>query len=132
MSPLVQRLLDAAFGRAPLAEANQAIARAREARAEGGQPAVSYEVALPALDPDPYLTGRVLPKLVYFLDCRGAPLVGGGGQGVFVSLFTPGGLHFIGAGEVVAALGAARGLDPAELRRRYGERGVGDPPLLGG
>lgn len=129
MSPLLERLLAAAFSRGRLEEANQAIDRAREERGVGGQPAVSYEVALPALDPDQFLTHRLLPRLVYFLDCRGAPLVGA--RGVFVSLFTAEGLHFIDAGEVVAVLAAARALDPAELKRRYGERGAGDPPLLG-
>jgi len=129
MTALVERLQGLAFARAPLPEANDAIARVREERAAGGQAALSYEVALPALDPDTYLTHRLLPRLVYFLDCRGASLLGG--EGLFVSLFSAQGLHFIEAGAVLRALGEARGLDPAELRRRYGEGGVGDPPLLG-
>ncbi len=129
LSGLVGRLQAAAFARAPLEEANQAIEQAREARAAGGRPAVSYEVVLPALDPDRYLTHQVLPRLVYFLDCRGVPLAGA--PGVVVSLFTAEGLAFVGAGEVVAVLAEARGLDLLTLAARYGERGTGDPPLLG-
>jgi hypothetical protein len=128
VSDLLARLQALAFARAPLADANDAIARAREDRAGGGQPAVSYEAALPALDPEHHLTHRLLPRLVYFLDCRGARLPAA--SGVFVSLFTPGGLLFIDAGTLVVALAAERGLALAELVRRYGQAGAGDPPLL--
>jgi hypothetical protein len=86
-------------------------------------------VALPALGPDEYLTHRVLPKLLYFLDCRGVKPPSSGG--VFLSLFTADGLHFIDAGLVVEKLVAARGLTMAEAVRRYGADGAGDPPLLG-
>jgi hypothetical protein len=129
VSPLLERLLALAFARAPLEDANQAIARAREDRGVPGQPAVSYEAALPALDPDHHLAHQLLPRLVYFLDCRGAALPAAGG--VFVSLFTPGGLYFLEAGPLVVALAAVRGLSLGELRHRYGQAGVGDPPLLG-
>jgi hypothetical protein len=47
-------------------------------------------------------------------------------------LFTPQGLYFIDAGAMVMALGAALGVvTPAELVRRYGENGTGDPKRLG-
>jgi hypothetical protein len=130
VSGLVERLVELAFAHAEPEAANVGIARAREAWASGGTPGLSYEAALPALDPEQYLTHRLLPRLVYFLDCRGAPMTGG--EGVFVSLFTPSGLHFIDAGTLVATVAAARGLTAEDLVRRYGQQGVGDPPLLGG
>jgi hypothetical protein len=129
VSPLLERLLAQAFARAPLEDANQAIDRAREDRGAAGQPWVSYEATLPALDPDRHLTHQLLPRLVYFLDCRGAALPAA--AGVFVSLFTPDGLHFLDAGPLVVALAAERRLSLGELRHRYGQAGVGDPPLLG-
>lgn len=127
MSPLVDELIALAFERATPLEANEAIGRARELKGEG---ALSYEVALPALGPDEFLTHRVLPKLAYFLDCRGVKPPSSGG--VFVSLFSPAGLFFIDAGPVVERLASARGLTLAEVFRRYGADGAGDPPLLGG
>ena len=133
LTPLVEQVTAHAFHRAPVAGANAAIEAARAMRSADGQQAVSYEVALPALAPDEFLTRKTRPKLVYFLDCRGVvlrterpatPLV-------FVSLFTPEGLFFVEAGVVVAQLGAACGLSLDELVRRYGADGRGDPPLLG-
>jgi hypothetical protein len=129
MSPLLQQLEALAFDRASPGDANQAIEAARVACGSQLAPALSYELALPALGPDEFLTHRALPKLVYFLDCRGAKLPHA--PGVFVSLFTAQGLWFFDAGALVQALATARGLTLAELVRRYGEGGVGDPPLLG-
>ncbi|MCC6332618.1 MAG: hypothetical protein IT380_01365 [Myxococcales bacterium] len=117
------------FQRADVAQANEAIASARERLEVDGAPGTSYEVVLPALDPDEFLTHRALPKLVNFLWCRGARLPGS--AGVFVSLFTPEGLFFIEAGPLAVLLGEARGLDAAELMRRYQPDGPGDPLLLG-
>ena len=131
MTPLLEQLSELAFHRAAPADANAAIDEARAVRTEAsGQDAVSYEIALPALAPDEFLTTRALPKLVYFLDCRGVKVPGSGG--VFVSLFTAAGLLFIDAGPLVERLAQARGLSMAELVRRYGSDGKGDPPLLGG
>ncbi|MBL9038927.1 MAG: hypothetical protein JNG84_10455 [Archangium sp.] len=129
MTALVDSLVAQAFDRASVTEANQAIDAARARYGGDGGPATSYEIALPGFDIDTFLTGRALPKLIYFLDCRGerppaAPTT-------FVSLFTPTGLFFIDAGAVALTLGAALGLSPAELVRRYGERGTGDPKRLG-
>lgn len=123
---LVSELCALAFDRAAPAEANEAIARARE-RFDGS--GVSYEVVLPELAPDEFLAHRVLPKLVNFLCSRGARLPGSGG--VFVSLFTGDGLYFVEAGPFAVRVGAERGLDAAELTRRYRPDGPGDPPLLG-
>ena len=131
MSPLVEQLSQLAFHRALPTEANRAIDDARAVRTEHtGQEAVSYEVALPSLAPDEFLTTRVLPKLVYFLDCRGVKVPGSGG--VFVSMFSAEGLLFVEAGPMVELLTRARGLTLAEVVRRYGSDGKGDPPLLGG
>lgn len=123
---LVAELTSLAFARGELTQANAAI---DDARTQRGVNALSYEVALPALGPDEFLTGRVLPKLLYFLDCRGVKPPAS--SGVFVSLFTPEGLHFIDAGPVVEKLVNARGLTMAEAVRRYGADGAGDPPMLG-
>lgn len=130
MSAILDQLNQLAFHRASPVEANAAIDEVRATRSEGGQDAVSYEVALPALAPEEFLTTRVLPKLTYFLDCRGVKVPGSGA--VFVSMFTPEGLLFVEAGPMVEVLARARGLTLAETVRRYGADGKGDPMLLGG
>jgi hypothetical protein len=131
MNPVLEELTQLAFHSASPAEANGAIDEVREERSEGGtREATSYEVALPALAPDEFLTTKVLPKLVYFLDCRGVKVPGSGG--VFVSMFASDGLLFIEAGPMVEVLAKARGLTLAEVVRRYGSDGKGDPALLGG
>lgn len=130
MSPLTEALAALAFARAPNAEANVAISRVRDERSGEGHEAVSYELALPALSPDEFLKDKALPRLTYFLDCRGVKVPNSGG--VFVSVFTPDGLLFADAGAVVELLAKARGLTLAEVVRRYGADGQGDPMLLGG
>lgn len=130
MNTVLEQLTQLAFHRASPAEANQAIEDVRNQRSEGGVDALSYEVALPALAPDEFLTTKVLPKLVYFLDCRGVKVPSSGA--VFVSLFSAEGLYFLEAGPMVEVLTKARGLTLAEAVRRYGADGKGDPPLLGG
>ncbi|MDP2276043.1 MAG: STAUR_1299 family protein [Archangium sp.] len=129
MSPILEQLQQLAFHRASPLAANEAIEEVRIARSES-QDAVSYEIALPALAPDEFLTARALPKLVYFLDCRGVKVPASGA--VFVSLFTADGLLFLEAGPMVEVLAKARGLTLAEVVRRYGSDGKGDPALLGG
>jgi hypothetical protein len=130
MTELVSKLMALAFETAEASLANSAIEAVRERRSFDGGSATSYEVALPGVDVDGFLTSKTLPKLVYFLDCRGQrpPTT----PRTFVSLFTPQGLYFIDAGAMVMALGAALGVvTPAELVRRYGENGTGDPKRLG-
>lgn len=129
MNPILEQLQQLAFHRASPLEANQAIEEVRIERSQG-QDAVSYEIALPALAPDEFLTTRALPRLVYFLDCRGVKVPASGA--VFVSLFTHEGLLFLEAGPMVEVLAKARGLTLAEVVRRYGSDGKGDPALLGG
>ncbi len=125
---LLEKVREAAFARAPLAEANEAIAQQREARGSEGGPALSYELA-PSFDVETFLQTRGLPKLVYFLDCRGVRLPSSGG--VFVSLFMPDELLFVDAGRFVELVAQSRGFTIAEAVRRYGDGGAGDPPLLG-
>jgi hypothetical protein len=129
MTPLFEKLATLAFHRAAPADANAAIDQARELRSGHGD-AVSYEIALPGLGPEEFLLTRALPKLVYFLDCRGVKPPSSGQ--VFVSLFSEAGLWFVDAGPLVQLLAEARGLTLAEVVRRYGADGAGDPPLLGG
>ena len=129
MSVLVEAACALAFERASVAQANEAISAARDKVEASGSPATSYEVVLPALDPDDFLARRVLPKLVNFLWCRGARLPGSAGD--FVSLFTAEGLFFIDAGPFAVLVGQSRGLDAEELMRRYQPDGPGDPLLLG-
>lgn len=130
MSDLLEELRTLAFSRAASSDANEAIARVREARAKASVEATSYELALPGLAPESWLLERALPKLAYFLDCRGVRLPGSGG--VFVSLFMGDGLLFLEAGPFVEAMARRRGLSLDEVRRRYGANGTGEPPLLGG
>lgn len=129
MSGLLAELEALAFHRASPTEANAAIDAARALKAEEGRAPVSYEIALPGLGPEAFLLERALPRLVYFLDCRGVTPPSSGG--VFVSLFTAAGLLFLDAGPLVQHLARARGLTLAEVVRRYGDKGTGDPPLLG-
>ena len=130
MNPVLDALSALAFHRASPLEANHAIEDVRAERSARGQDAVSYEIALPALAPDEFLLHKALPKLTYFLDCRGVKVPGSGA--VFVSLFSAEGLLFLEAGPMVEVLAKARGLTLAEVVRRYGSDGKGDPPLLGG
>ncbi|MBL8911615.1 MAG: hypothetical protein JNM17_13060 [Archangium sp.] len=128
MSALLEKLEALAFHRADVTTANVAIDEARTLRASEGRDAVSYEIALPGLAPEDFLLHKALPKLVYFLDCRGVHPPASGA--VFVSLFSERGLLFVDAGPVVEACAAARSLTLAEVVRRYGESGTGDPLLL--
>ncbi len=130
MIPLLTQIEAAAFHRGLPAEANTAIDDARASLGSESGDGVSYEVALPGLGPEDYLLTKVLPKLVYFLDCRGVKPPGSGN--VFVSIFSEHGLLFVQAGPLIELLAKARGLTLAEVVRRYGNDGLGDPLLLGG
>lgn len=129
MSPLLMQLSALAFHRGTQGDANRAIAQAREIYSARNTEGVSYEVVLPPLGQDDFLCQKVLPKLVYFLDCRGIKPPNSGN--VFVSLFGEEGLLFVEAGKLIEALSHARGLTLAEVVRRYGTEGAGDPLLLG-
>lgn len=118
----LEALLGRAFARVDAAEANSAIAAQRAARASGGGEALSYEAALPPSGPWDALLTQTLPKLVYFLDCRGARLPHVGG--VFVSLFVGDALYFLEVGDVIEAASDATGLSAAEMVRRWGAASV--------
>lgn len=118
----LQALLAKAFARAKASDANAAIAEQRSARGDDAGDALSWEAALPAEGAWDALLGKALPKLVYFLDCRGArlPRV----RGVFVSLFIGDALYFLEVADVVSAASEATGLAPAEMVRRWGAASV--------
>lgn len=131
----LSELLDAAERVVPGAEANTAIAAMREERALGGQPGLSYEVVVPVGEPWKHLTGVALPRLVYFLDCRGA--LSPSTPGIFVSAFFGERLYFYDAGTFVGLLAKHAGLEFGALREKWGERTGGPgasaaPRLLGG
>lgn len=129
MSALLDGLLALASRQAPGERANEVLDEERAARATGDTAGLSYEVTLPALGGDEHLLHRALPRLVYFLDCRG--LAPDRAPGVFVSLFSSRGLAVFDATTFAMALGQHRGLDAKELVRRYGAQGTGDPLALG-
>lgn len=129
------QLLEQALSSVPGAEANTAIGAMREERAVGGEPGLSYEVVVPAGEPWKHLTGVALPKLVYFLDCRGA--LGQKTPGIFVSAFVGERLYFFDAGAFIVAVAKHAGLEFSALREKWGERTGGpsapsSPKLLGG
>jgi len=115
--PAVQSLLARAFHRARAAAANAEIARARELEG-GGASATSYELVLPGEGAAEHLATRVLPRLVYFLECRGAKLPGC--AGVVVSIFAGDELYFIRARDVIDELSRLSGLSPEQMVERYG------------
>jgi hypothetical protein len=121
LDPLLQR----SFRTVNAREANQQIATVRHEQAVGGEDAMSYEVVAEPKWALEELAERVLPKIVYFLDCRGArfPLQPGG---IFVSLFVGEQLHFIHAGDFVEALAKVRGLSADEAVERFGADAVLD------
>lgn len=111
-------LLERSFARASPADANAAIERQRQARGTEHAPAVSWEAVLPTPGGWEALLGSALPRLVYFLDCRGATLPDA--RGVFVSLFVGDTLYFLEVKDVIDAASRASGLAPAQMVRRWG------------
>jgi hypothetical protein len=107
-----------AFRSAHARDANVEIARAREEQSVGGKEAVSYEVVADVEKGVEALAKRVLPQLIYFLDCRGFRFPAA--KGVFVTLFAGEQLHFIDAAKFVTALGEVLGLSVDELIALYG------------
>ena len=118
MEPAVQALLERAFHRARAVEANAAMARVREQEGSDLAQATSYELVLPAERAVEHLTARVLPRLVYFLECRGSRLPHC--AGVFVSIFAGDDLYFVRASDMVVELSRLSGLSLEEMVERYG------------
>ena len=130
----LSELIDSARRVAPAAEANGAIAQMRDETAVSGEPGLSYEVVVPAAEPWTYLTGVALPRLVYFLDCRGQ--LSENAKGTFISAFVGERLYFFDSGVFLQVLGKKVGMDLAALREMWGERTGGPtasaaPRLLG-
>lgn len=112
-----ETFLGLAFSKAPAAEANSAIARVREAQDGEFAEATSYEFMLPDGNLRPFLLERLLPRLVDYLESKGAKLPGCGR--VFLSVFSGDTLYFIHARDAVRQLSEWSGLSIEELRRRY-------------
>jgi hypothetical protein len=118
MDEALSALLSRAFHRAKAAEANHAIAQVRESEGDPAQPAVSYECVIPSQGAAEHLMTKVLPRMVYFLECSGARLPHC--QGVFLSIFVEGDLYFVRAGDAVEELARISGLTLEQLVERYG------------
>jgi ribosomal protein L30 len=65
-----------------------------------------------------HLVSQVLPRLVYFLECRGARPPNC--AGVFVSIFAGDQLYFVRAGDMVQELSRLSGLSLEQMVERYG------------
>jgi hypothetical protein len=122
--PLVEELIRRAFHQASAMRANEEISRMRETQPPGvTDEALSYEVLLPAEGERAFLIENVLPRLVYFLDCRGGR--SSQAEGVFISLFAGEQLYFVQLSEFFETLGPAAGLSFEEMVHRWGEaRGI--------
>ena len=118
----LQPLLERAFKTVPAREANLEIAGQRNQLGGPGREALSYEVVLEPATTLEEAAERLLPKLVYFLDCRGLPLHDA--RGVFLSVFVAETLYFVHATDFVAELAAAAGVSLAELVKRHGAASV--------
>lgn len=107
----LSQLLATAFAEGDALQANALISEHRE----GG--AWSYEVDLSGEAPVERLLRDVLPRLVYFLVSRGTA----GGEGVFLSLFRDGRVHFVSASDALGLCEAWTGESRAEWKARYGQ-----------
>lgn len=111
-------LLARAFHRAPAAAANEEISAQREQRGASGRDGLSYEVVLDPAADLATVAEKVLPKLVYFLDCRGLKL--DATAGVFISVFVGETLYFVHASDFVAVVAPSSGLSLEGLVEKYG------------
>lgn len=118
MDPGIDRLLQRAFAQAKATQANEAIARVREEQSLDVDQALSYELLLPAQEPVKHLVEYVMPRMVYFLESRGARLPAC--TGVFISLFVGDSLYFLHAADLVDELSKLSGLSPQEMVKRHG------------
>ena len=123
MDPLVEELLGRAFATRPAEEANTAIAEFRRERGGAFGEALSYEGVLPVGRERAHLCDVLLPRLVYFLDCRGARPPSA--PGVFVSLFHERTLYFLAPDVVFDVLVRATGLTTDEMVARFGASASG-------
>jgi hypothetical protein len=145
MDERISSLLDLAYRSVPAAEANTAIAEARQqAAAAGAAPARplrgddsgvplsrSYELVIdPAMEWQRFVADA-LPRLVYHLESVGAhpPLC----KGIVIAAFVGDRLFFLHAADVVRHAADAVGVSVDELFRRHGTHesrtAVRDAPL---
>jgi hypothetical protein len=118
MEAAVEALLKRAFHTAPAIKANDEIAKMREAEGTPLRSAVSYEVLLPQEGAVAELTERVMPRLVYFLACRGLKLPKC--PGIFASIFAGDQLYFIRGEDLLEELSKMSGLTVEEMVQRHG------------
>ena len=132
MDDRFSRLLDRAYRTVPAAEANRAIAQAREEAAAAGAPAArrlregqpsaalarSYELVLDPQAGWERFAADALPRLVYHLESVGAhpPSC----KGVVIAAFVGDRLHFLRAGDLVRSAAELSGISVEELFRRHG------------
>ncbi len=114
----LQPLLERAFETVRAADANVEIDRVRTSRADGLNEVLSYEVLADERAGLEGLAQKVLPKLVYFLDCRGLKLPEV--AGVFVSLFAGDRLYFLHVKDFFEVVAPVTGLDVPALVKKYG------------
>lgn len=109
-------LLDRAFRVAPAASANAVMAEVREEHLHGGTLALSYEVVLSPEWDFGEVAARVVPQLIYFLECRGSrlPLA----PGVFLSLFVGDCLYFVEVHDFLDVIATQTAVPLEELVRR--------------
>jgi hypothetical protein len=119
MEAAVAAVLGRAFHHVPAQQANQEIARVRQTTGSELTPGLSYEWVLPESDAGEHITARLLPRLVYYLECRGAHLPGC--DGVFLSIFHRDQLYFVHARDAVEELSRVTGLSVEEMVQRYGD-----------
>jgi hypothetical protein len=122
----VDALLKRAFARVKAADANLAIADMRLEEGSEDRPALSYEAVIPPSKPAEYLTGSLMPRLVYFLDSGGFKLPRC--AGVFISLFYGDDLFFIRAADAVDELSRITGMSPAQMVQRFGSQSPNPQP----
>lgn len=116
MDATLQPLLARAFHRAAAPNANAAIDEAR--KRAGVEEPFSYEVLVPEGATLAELAAKILPRLVYHLDSRGARAPAF--EGVFLSLFIGGELVFVHVRDAMPLLAEAVQLSLEELVERYG------------
>jgi hypothetical protein len=141
----ISALLDLAYRDVPAAEANAAIAQARQQAAEAGAAPArplrgddsavplsrSYELVLDPATEWQRFAADALPRLVYHLESVGAhpPLC----KGIVIAAFVGDRLYFLHAADVVRHAADALGISVDELFRRHGTHesrtAVHEPPL---
>ena len=115
----LQSLLDEAFFQSEVESATRAIEQARARFSEASKlDGFSFEIIVPEVVDDAWLSGQLIGPLVYFCQSLGAPPPAC--PGIFVSLFSGSRLYCVIAAEVIAWAGRELGMSSDELIERYG------------